>query len=93
MVMVVGDRRRPVGFVLQLQLKQAQQKLTHGAMARLLGVDRSWWYKLRNGDVDPSISLAERAMRLWPGEFERFLPELVLARGPGAAQSPQGVCA
>jgi hypothetical protein len=81
---IVAAPRRPVGFVAHLELKRAGLGLRHTAFARLLGIDRSWWYLLRMGEVDPSLDLAQRAMRLWPGEFDQFLPELILSRGSGA---------
>ena len=81
-----GRRKRPphpAGFVLHLQLKQEQLKLGHGEFARHLGMDRSLWYMLRQGDREPSLGLVQRVMRLWPGEFEEFLPELVLRHRAG----------
>lgn len=72
------------GFVMQLLLKQEQLRMGKGAFARHLGIDRSLWYLIRTGDREPSLALVQRVMRLWPGEFEEFLPELVLRyRSPG----------
>jgi hypothetical protein len=79
---IVAPRRtrRPVGMVLQLQLKQRNLGLGEGEFAALLGLDRSWWYRLRIGEVEPSPDLLRRVMELWPGEFDGFLREVVLGR-------------
>jgi hypothetical protein len=87
MQIVPGRQRRPVGFVAHLQSKQQELKLRHGPFVRLLGIDRSWWYRLRTGEVEPSFDLAQRVLRLWPGEFESFLPGLVLGRETEARRS------
>jgi hypothetical protein len=79
---IVAAPRRPVGMVAQLELKRSALGLRHGAFARLLAVDRSWWYWIRLGKVEPSPELLERAIRLWPGEFERFRAEVIVSRLP-----------
>ena len=90
MTIVAGRTRRPVGMVLQLQLKQRELGLGEDKFAALLGVDRSWWYRLRMGEVDPSPDLLARVMELWPGEFEGFLKEVVLRRVPRRDKASNG---
>jgi hypothetical protein len=79
-----GRTPHPTGFVMHLLLKQEQLKMGYGEFARHLGMDRSLWYMLRQGDREPSLALVQRVMRLWPGEFEEFLPELVLRHRAGS---------
>ena len=77
---------RPVGFVLQMELKRRQLGRGHGAWADYLGVDRSLWYMLRRGQKELSLALIQRVLQEWPDEFEPFLREAVLGwheRGPG----------
>ena len=86
----VAARRRPVGLVVQLQLKQRQLGLGEQKFAGLLGVDRSWWYRLQHGQADPSPDLLARVMELWPDEFDGFLKEVVLRRGPRRDKAVNG---
>ena len=83
---IVAPPKRLTGFVVQLQLKQAELALGEQEFADVLDVDRSHWYRLRHGQVEPSIGFARHVTALWPGEFDRFLPELYRAWGlPGGA--------
>ena len=70
---------RPVGFVLQMELKRRQLGLGHGAWATYLGIDRSLWYMLRHGQKELSMALIKRVLTLWRDEFDPFVSEAVLA--------------
>ena len=89
MVSVAQPRRREqpepaprvVGFVFHLELKRVVLRLKQEPFAELLGVDRSVWYLIRKGKTRPPWSLVARVLELWPGEFDAFLPELIVIWG------------
>jgi hypothetical protein len=88
----------PVGFVQHMEVKRQALGLGHGAWAGLLGIDRSLWYLLRQGQKELSIALIQRVMREWPDEFEPYLRDAVLAwrdrgpDGPDGGESLQEAC-
>lgn len=82
---------RPVGFVLQMEVKRQTLHMGHGAWAGYLEIDRSLWYLLRTGQKELSLAVIQRVMREWPDEFEPFLREAVLAWRDRAEGSPGGV--
>ena len=67
--MVVTVPERPVGFVLQLRLKQLALEQGDGAFSALLGIDPSHWWRLRHGKREVTTALVLRALSLWPGDF------------------------
>jgi hypothetical protein len=77
--MAMTAPRRPVGFVLQMQLKQHAMKQREGQWAKYLGIDRSLWYQLKTGKKELSMALIQRVLHEWPDEFEPFLKEAVLS--------------
>jgi hypothetical protein len=77
--MVIYVARRPVGFVMQMDLKRQALKQRHGAWAEYLGMDRSLWYLLRRGDKELSLAVIQRVLQEWPDEFEPFLKDAVLS--------------
>jgi len=70
---------RPVGFVAHMELKRQALRMGHGAWAKYLGMDRSLWYLLRQGEKELSVGVMQRVLREWPDEFEPFLRDAVLA--------------
>jgi predicted transcriptional regulator len=72
-----------VGLVTQLELKQTQLGLSHGAMARELEVSRNYWYRLRKGNRDPGWSLLKRVQDKWQGEFDHLIAALPQQRQAG----------
>jgi len=70
--MVVAVAKRPVGFVVQLRLKQRQLGLRDIPFARLLGMDRTRWYRLRTAERQVTLDLVQRAVTLWPEDFKHL---------------------
>ena len=70
--MAVAMAKRPVGFVLQLQLKQKELGLGDGAWAAHLGMDASHWWRLRHGQREVTTDLVRRVLELWPEDFRHL---------------------
>ena len=71
-----------VGFVFQLELKRIALGLGQSEFAQdKLGIDRSVWYLIREGKTRPPWALIKRVLQQWPGEFDAYLPELIVTWG------------